>query len=411
MTIAVGPFKQLVIKKETVWGTLAGASGGQLLTRKSSSLDEKRNTYSSESIRTDQQRGTFAHGTRRAEGNIVADMIAGGFSQLVQSHLRRDFTAVAAMTGLSITVAVGSIVNGVQLYTVTRATGDFLAGGVKEGMVVRLAAGSFNAANLNKNLFVNTVSATVLTVAPWGDRTMVAEGPIASATVSVPGKITYVPASGHTNDSYTCEHRFTDLAQYEVFSGCRVNTWSLGLPPSGLLESTFGMLGRGYGQAPGGTPYFTSPTAASTQQGMTAVNGLLRCAGQPQVVLTGLDINSNGQMTTGQVVGSNYTPDVFVGTLIANGQLTAYFDSATLRDAYYNEATVGLSVVAYAGTTANADFVCCSLPAIKLGDAGKSDGNGPIILTCPYEAIFNAAGGSGQPTEATTVWVQDSQAA
>lgn len=410
MTIAVGPFKQVAYKKETTWGTLPGATGAQLLRRKTSSLDEVRQTYSSDEIRTDQQRAIFAHGARTAQGTIVGDLSGGTYTALIGSHLRRDFTAVSAMTGLSITVALGAVVNGVQTYTVTRSAGDFLAGGVKAGMVVQLTAGSFNANNSNKNLFVISSTATVMTVVPWGNGTMTAEGPIASATVSVPGKITYVPSSAHTNDSYTFEHRFTDLAQYEVFAGCRISTLQVSLPPSGLSELQIGVMGRGFGQAPGGTPYFTSPSAITTSAGMSSVNGVLRAAGGLTAVVTGLTLNSDGQMSTGQVVGSNYTPDVFAGPLLVKGSMTAYFDSATIRDAFYNETTTSLQVVAYASPAANAPSMSFVVPALKFGGQQKSDGPGPIVITCPFEAILNAAGGAGTDSEATSFWIQDSLA-
>lgn len=405
MTIATGPFKQLAIKKETTWGTLAGATGAQIVRRKTSSLGEVRDTYGSDEITSTQQRLTFVHGPRRAQGTITGDLSGGTYSALIQSHLRRDFTSLTAMASLSLTIAGAG-----PTYTVTRGSGSWLTDGVKVGMVVRITAGSVNVNNSQKNLFVVGITATILTVIPWGNGTMTAEGPIASCTVSMPGKLTYVPASGHTDDSYTMEERFTDNAQYEVFTGCKVSSAQFSLPPTGIIEASFGVMGKGYGQAPSGTPYFTSPTAATTSQGMSAVSGVLRAASGQMTSVTGLTISSDGGMSTGQVIGSNYTPGVFPGPIIVNGQLTAYFDSATLRDAFYNESQVALNVVAYAGTAANAEFMAFTVPALKFGSAQKNDGPGPIVLTCPFEALYNSAGGSGIDSEATSIWVQDSLA-
>lgn len=405
MTIATGPFKQLRYKKETTWGTLAGSSGAQILRRKTSDIDEARDTYGSQEIRTDQQRGIYVHGTRRAEGTVNGDMSGGTYKDFLQSLLRRDFTTLTAMSSLSLTMAGAG-----PTYTVTRGAGSFLTDGVKVGMVIRITAGSVNANNSNKNLFVVGLTATIATVVPWGNGTLTAEGPIASCTISMPGKLTYIPASSHTNDSYTVEHWFSDVSLSEVFTGCRIGSADIGLPATGLAEITFGMLGKGFGQAPSGSAYFSSPTAATTSAGVTAVNGVLRAAGAQQAVVTGASLKVDGAMSAGQVIGSNYTPDVFAGPLTANGQLTAYFQDATLRDAFYNESTVALNLVAYAGTTAAAEFVCFTLPAIKLGGAKKNDGAGPIIMTAPFEAIYNASGGAGTDSEATTVWVQDSLA-
>jgi hypothetical protein len=96
--------------------------------------------------------------------------------------VRRAFAAVAAITGLSITIAGSG-----PTYTVTRAAGSWLTDGVKVGQVGRLTAGSFNAANLNKNLVI-CVTATVLTVMPVNGVALVAEGPIAAATWTPPAR-------------------------------------------------------------------------------------------------------------------------------------------------------------------------------------------------------------------------------
>ena len=404
MGFATGPFRQLRIKKETTWGTLAGTSGGQLLRRKAFSLDEKRNTYSSQEVRTDQMTGLPTHGTRYADGMIDCEMSGGSYAQLLQSLCRRDFTAVTSLTGLSLTMAGSG-----PTYTVTRAAGDFLAGGIKVGMVARITAGSVNANNLNKALFVVGATATVLTVIPWGNGTMTAEGPIASCTIAVPGKITYVPVSGHTNDSYTAEDWHADIAQSEVYSGMRVSSFDFKAPATGNIEASIKLLGKGL-VLPGTSAYFTAPTAATTSSAVTAVNGVLRFAGAQQAAVTALSFNVDGQAETGQVLGSNFTPDVFVGPVLVKGQLSAYFDTATVRDAVINETTVALNVVAYAGTTAAAEFIAFTLPALKLTSRSKPDSQRSIIQTFDFEAGYNAAGGTGTDSEATNFWVQDSLA-
>jgi hypothetical protein len=402
MPLATGPFRQLRIKKETTWGTLAGTSGGQLMRRKSFSLDEKRNTYSSQEVRTDQQTGLPTHGTRSAEGMIDCELSGGTYQLLLQSLCRRDFTAFSSITGLSLTMAGSG-----PTYTVTRSAGDFLTGGVKVGMVVRITAGSVNSNNLNKNLFVVGVTATVLTVVPWGNGTMTAEGPIATCTIAAPGKLTYVPASSHTNDSYTVEDWHSDITQSEVYAGMRVSGFDFKAPATGNIEASIKMLGKGLSQT-ATSAYFSSPTAATTSGAVTAVNGVLRFAGAQQASVTSLSFNVDGQAEVGQVVGSNFTPDVFMGPIVVKGQLSAYFDSATIRDAFLNESTVALNVVAYAGTTAGAEFLAFTLPALKLTSRSKPDSQRSIIQTFDFEAGYNSAGGSGVDSEATVFWVQDS---
>jgi hypothetical protein len=404
MAVGLGIRKELRIKKETTWGTLAGASGAQLLRRKTSDLDESRDTFMSDEINPNQQVGSYTHGSRKAEGSIDGELSGGTYAMLMQSLLRRDFTAVTPITALSLTFAGTG-----PTYTIARAAGSWLTDGAKEGMVVRVTAGAVNANNLNKNFFIVTAVALTLTVIPWGNGTATAEGPIASCTVSVPGKVTFTPATGQTNDSYTVEHYYTDLVQSEVMTGCRPSTADINLPSTGNAGVTFAMLGKGMPQVQS-SAYFTSPTAATTSSVMTAVNGILRAVATTQTVLTAVSIKVDGNMTTQPVVGSNYTPDVFQGRLEVTGQITALFDSVTMRDAFLQESVVALQLVMFAGTAAAAEFVAFACPSVKFGSAKKSDGQGPITLTVPFQAIFNAAGGTGTASEATSLWVQDSLA-
>ncbi len=403
MTIATGVAKQLRFKKETTWGTAAGVSGAQSLRRVTSDVDLSKDTYQSAEIRSDYQIADFRHGMRKVSGTIKGELSPGTYSAFIQSALRRDFAAVSAISSLSLTIAGSG-----PTYTVTRSAGDFLTGGIKIGMVVRITAGSVNAANLNKNFFVVGVTATVLTVIPIGG-TMVAEGPIASCTITPTGKSTYTPTSSHTNDSYSIEHWFSDIAQSELFTGCRIASIDLSLPPSGMATIDVAVMGKDVTTAT--SAYFTSPTAATTTGVLAAVNGALQVNGTTVGIVTGLSVKVDGGMSTGAVVGSNFTPDVFPGRVNVSGQLTAYFQDAAMRDLFLNETSFAIIAVFYTGTAAASDFIALALPACKAGGATKSDGEQGLVLTMPFQALYNSAGGSGIATEATTLWIQDSQAA
>lgn len=404
MTIAVGPAKQLRFKKETTWGTAAGTSGGQLLRRVTSDIDLSKDTYESNEITSTYQLTDFRHGARKVGGTIKGELSPGSYSAFVQSALRRDFSTVTASTALSLTFAGTG-----PTYTVARSAGSFLTDGWKVGMVVRVTAGSVNANNTAKNLLITSLVAGTATVVPGGNGTLTAEGPIASCTMQPTGKITYVPASGHTNDSYSIEHWYSDISQSELFTGCKIASLDLSLPPTGMATIDIGVLGKD--MTTGTAAYFSSPSAATTTGVLAAVNGTLQVNGSTVGIVTGLSIRVDGGHTTGAVVGSNYTPDVFPGRVKVSGQLSAYFENATMRDLFLNETTFGINAVFYTGSTAAADFIAVTLPACKAGGASKSDGEQGLQLTMPFQAVYNSSGGSGISSEATTIWMQDSQAA
>lgn len=402
MTIAAGVAKQLRYKVEATFGTAPGASGAQLLRRVESTLDLSKDTYQSNEIRSDYQIADMRHGVRRVGGNIKGELSPGTYKDFIAAALRKAWAAVTAITGASLTIA------GAGPYTITRASGSWLTDGIKIGDVVRITAGSFNAANLNKNILVTNAVALVLTGIVLNASAMVAEGPIGSATLSVTGKKTYVPTTGHTDLSYSVEHWYADISQSELFRGCKVNTIGINLPPTGMSEIDLGFMGQDI--TTGTAQYYTSPTAATATGVVAAVNGVLLVGGTQIATCTGLSMAIAGGYSGDPVVGANTLPAIIPGRVAVSGQFTAYFENATLRDNFINEDEITLAVALTTANSAAADFITFVLPRIKVGGAAKSDGEKGLVATFPFTALYNSAGGAGIASEQTTLVVQDSQA-
>lgn len=402
MPFATGIFKKLAYKKEATFNTAAGAAGAQYLRRVTSDLDLDKAIYQSNEIRTDIQIADLRHGVRSIKGTVKGELSPLTFSDFIASAMRKAWAATAAITGASITIAGAG-----PTYTLTRAAGSYLSDGVKIGDVVALTAGAFNAANSNLNLGVlNVNSATVITVIPLNGAAMVAEGPIAAATVTIRGKRVWTPTSGHLDESYSIEHWFSDIAQSELFTGCKVDSLAFGLPTSGMatLDAAF----NGAGITPGTAQYFTTPTAPTTSGVLAAVNGVLRYGTANVANITGAQINYAGNMEPKAVVGSNTVPAIFPHRVMVTGQLTALFQDATYRDAFLNETQGSFSIWLTTANTALAEFIGFTCSNVKFTGGRKNDGEGALELTLPFQALFNGAGGTGTSTEQTTMVIQDS---
>lgn len=404
MAIAQGVSKETRFKRQSAKGALAGASAGQVLRRETSTFDLQKEAYTTESeITKKAQITSVRHGAKLVNGSVTGIFSPGTYSDIVSAILRRDFASVTSITGLSITIA------GSGPYTITRASGDFLTGGIKIGMVVRLTAGSFNSNNLNKNFLVTNVTATVLTVIVLNGSTMTAEGPIASATVAVPGKVTYVPETGHTNIYYTIEEWYSDAAVSERNMDVRFNTAALSLPGSGNAKISLTALGLD--QTDDTSVYFTSPTAETTTGALVAASGALLVNGTSQAVITDLSINIDGRGNAADaVVGSNIRPDVFRGKVSVSGTFTAYFEGGTIPDLFRDETQTSILSALAAGSEANADFVTLTMSAVKLSSSTPDDGETGLKRTYSFTAFFNSAGGAALANHATTIQVQDSAA-
>lgn len=406
MANASGVLKQIAIKEETTYGTLPTASGAQLLRRVDASFNMTKDTYESNEIRPDLQTADMRHGVRRVSGKLNGELSPGSYAAYLGALLKRDFAAVTALTALSLTIAGSG-----PTYTVTRASGSFLTSGLKIGQVVRLTAGVFAAGNLNKNLFIVDMTATVLTVIVLNGTALTAEGPIATATITVPGKTTYVPTSGHTDKSYSIEEWYSEISRSETFAGCKFTKASFQLPPSGMATIGLDVVGKDLGQAPASTRYFTSPTAVSSSGVVAAVNGVLRVGGVTMATVTGLNFDVDAAFSGDPVVGSNVVPTQFAGRVKVTGQFTAYFSDGVLPAAFYDETELGIQVALTTTNDAAAEFLSFSLSRVKVGGADKSDGEGGVVRTFPFVALLNNSGGTGTAHEQSTIAIQDSLAA
>ncbi|MBC7860288.1 MAG: hypothetical protein H7Z39_16265 [Burkholderiaceae bacterium] len=404
MSTASGIYKQVAYKEEVTYGVAPGAASAQSIRRVTSSLDMTKDTYQSNEIRNDFQLADFRHGLRKVGGSISGELSAGTYADFIAAALKKAFTATAAITGMSITIGGTA-----GAWTATRAAGSFLTDGVKIGDVVALTAGAFSAGNLNKNILVTAVTALVVTGLTLNASLMVAEGPIAAATLTVRGKKSLIPQTGHTDKSFSIEHWYPDVPTSEVFTGCKVSKVSFGLPPTGMATCAVEFMGKDSTTAVG--QYFTAPSAVTTTGTMAAVNGVLRVAGATVANVTGLTIDIAAAQSGEPTVGSNTVAFQAAGRVIVTGQITATFDSTAMRDAFYNETEISLYAAFTADNSALSDFVAFGLSRIKVGGASKDDGEKTITQTIPFQALLNTAGGAALASDMTTISIQDSQAA
>lgn len=403
MTIAAGIAKRVTYKVESTWGTVPSAGSAQALRRVKSSLDLTKATYQSGEIRSDYQVTDMRHGMRSVKGQISGELSPGTYKDFMAAAVRQAWAAVSAAASLSLTIAASG-----SSWTVTRGSGSWITDGFKLGNVIRLSVGSLNAANISKNLFIQAMTASALTVVPLNGVALVAEGPITGCTATVTGKKAYVPSSGHTDLSYSIEHYHADVTLSEVFSGCKIDQMSVQLPPTGMATVDFDFLGKDVTTA--SAQYFTSPTAETTSGILAAVNGTLAVAGSAVGLITGLTLNLKANMNGEAVVGSNTFADIVEGRVEVSGQFTVLFQDATFRDYFINETEVGLYLALSASSSATADFIAFGLPRIKVGSATRDDGEKGLVMTCSFTALRNTSGGASTTSEDTSLAIQDSQA-
>ncbi|WP_022684559.1 phage tail tube protein [Sphingobium bisphenolivorans] len=407
MTVAQGINKTIAYKKQTALGSAASGSGGTYLRRVTAALNVTKDSYENNEIVSHQQGTGMTHGIAKSGGTLNGLLSGTSWMPFLGSLLRKDPAATSAISSLSLTIAASA-----PNYTITRGSGDFLTGGVKIGDVIQLSGGSLAAGNVAKNLVVVGVTATVLTVnvLNYGG-TLTAEGPIASCTVTVMGKKSWVPTTGHTNDYYTFEEYFSDLTRSRVYPDVQIAQADISMPATGNVTINHTLVGLG-AVTKSGTQSLTSPTAAPSTEVFGSVAGAVYVGGTRYGTITSMSLQINGNTTQGEAtVGSNVASDTQRGRVTVTGSFTALFDGETLATVFDQETTTSLIMVLADARTDAANTMAFVMSRVKLSSDDNDDGEKQIVGTYNFTASYNGSGGAALANHATIISVQDSQAA
>lgn len=408
MAISTGVYKKLAAKKQTGLNVAASGAGAQYFRRVSSNLKKSKAFYKSAEIRPSQQRRIGRQGIISVDGTISGELSVGTYQTFMGSILRSSAWAAAVSSGAltDVTAATTGGANG----TFTTVGGNYLTLGFKVGMVVRWTGWSTTGVPNNAhNFLITALSATVMTVAALDGVAVGAKAAGDSVTALTPGKTNHIPTTGHARDYWTIEHDYSDITQSEQFVDCVFNTMAVKLPATGIATIDFGILG--INMTVGTASVFTTPTAVTTGDSLTASKGAVFVQGVKVATITSMDFNVNGNCSApGGVVGSDVDPDIFVGAIDVDGNMSVLFDSVTLRDYFLAETQCTIVAAFTTGSEAAAGFMAFTFPVVKINGADKDDGEKGLTMSMPFSAGENEAGGTGTATVNTTIFVHDSNA-
>lgn len=392
MASSQGINKLVVYKKEATWGTKPSNSSGIALRRVTGSFQLEKDTYASNEILTSQQVKDMRHGTRRSTGSLAGELSGNAYEDFIAAAVRKDFAA-GGTTGAVITIASTAT-------TFVRSTGSFVTDGFHVGDVVDVSG--FTDAGNNGLFLITGMTTTVLTVSALAGQTHGIEAEGDSVTIAVKGKKTYVPTSGHTDDSFTVEEWYSDTSISRTFLGQQVDTMSLSLQPNSMATIDFGFLGKD-AETPTSSQYFTSPTAASGEGIYSAPDGYLFINGVANGVVTGLTINLANNITQEAVIGSNSIGAKSRGKVSVTVDGTAIFENDDILGYFDAETEVSLTYVLMSADNANAFAIY--MPRVKIGSATTDDGEKVVILSFSATALEYTGAATG--VQATTIQIQD----
>lgn len=390
---------------EPVLASDPGASGAQILRRVSSSLALSKETYQSAEIRSDRQIADYRHGVRRVQGNISGELSPLTYGDFFQAACRGTWESAVSKTEADFT----SVEADNSASTFTFASGNPVTEGFRVGHIIQFTSLT-ETANNSKNFTIISFGGSnnrTVTVYP-APTTMTADS---AFNVASSGKRLIVPSSSFVSRKFAVEVYNEDISVARVFTECRVGGFNVQLPPTGIATVDFDMMGRNMQMYEGtDSPFFTSPTAATTTNLLAAVNGLLRVSGETVAVVTGLNIQMSLNPTSDPVVGSNLVPEIFLGRANVSGQMTAMFEDGDLINDFLNETEIELLAYLEGSNVDDAQAMSFYLPRIKLGGADpQTAGEGGQSLTIPFMALKSTATEASTGIASTTIQICDTE--
>lgn len=367
-------------------------SGGQILRHVSHSFSLAKDMYTEDEVRTDKQRPMEKHGTRRVQASINGLLSTLTQSDLFEAALGGDWSG-SAITSDQATLTSAAADNATSKFTF--AGGDPVAAGFRVGDIVRFG-GLSDTDNNSRNFVALAFGGTSnreMTVYPAPD-SMSAD---TSFTITTVGRSLFMPASAHVKRKLAFEVYNSDGDIARLFTEGRIAGFELQAAPNQNARVNFNGLWRDREVYDGGNaPFFASPTAETTTEVISSMDGLLRMNGQTAAIVTGLNITFNRAPTApAQIHSAGLTAGILLANAVVTGDFTVFLQDRTFLDAF-DDATEFELLAYFPDSQANtAGAVVFYLPRIKINSNTETTVDGAKALQCGFTAAryFGSAPG------------------
>jgi len=380
MPLQSGKAVSVRYKVQSALGTPAsGASGFELPIAPSAGFDLSKVAINDPTIRSDGLSLIGRHGSRSVAGTYDAPLRLSALNNIWEAVLRTNAVATTTLAAVSITTTTSTIV---------RASGDWLAAGVRRGMVIRLV-GSATTANNGRNLNVVSVTASTITVA----ETLTLNATPGNADVVLPRY--YASIAAPVDRYFTVEEYHETIDSSEVAEDVVFSSLNFSLQPDNTAIVTVGVVGRNVTTATGASaPVLTSPTVY-TSRALVAVDASLIVNGSRVLNVSSLDFAYDLGAATVPVVGSVVSPDVFKNQATLSGSFSALRDSLVAWGQFADETEFAIGVTLVEPEAAPQDFVSIYIPLAKYtGNSAPIGSDNAMIETRPFTAGLDTIGGT-----------------
>lgn len=366
----------LFLTAETLYGVTPATPAFKRLRHTGATPGVTKNTSISEELREDRQIADFRHGIVSIGGEINFELSYGSYDDVLQAVLLGEWAPAINYAGTAIAVDdADQSYNGTNL-PLLRA-GD------------KFAVTGFTTSANNGLKTVVTSSATKIVVS---GSTLVDE--VAGDAVTLIAQRRVLKA-GVERQSFTMLRHFTDMdpaeKAYHTFLGTEFNTLSLSLTPGEKVTGSLGILGRepGLSVTP---PADSTFGTATTSRVFDSFTGSLKEDDTEIGIVTELSLSLENGLEPRPVLFSKYTLQPSIQRSNLTGQMTVYFENATMLEKFLNETSSSLD---FTITDLDGNSYRIFIPNISYtGGQPDTTGQGSITLAMPFQAIYDATEGS-----------------
>lgn len=354
---------------EVTYGTTPNTPTTRSLRVTGDDLKLSKSTFLSNELRPDREITDFRHGNKQVAGTLNFELSKEtGFEDWMLALLgAASWTPAVAYTATTIAFVSGTP------DTLTDSANGFVTAGIQVGDTLTVSGDSVGGNNIA--ITVAAVTAGTITTT-----TTAIVDDAAGDTVTLTSTRKYAKVgTGVTSFSY--ERRFTDIAIYQIATGCRVNTMALNVQPGAVVTGSFGVLGKSL--VTGTSSVCASPTSADTNSVMDSFSGTITEGGSAIAVVTGVSMNVNNNLQPAFVIGSASLSQVLEERCNTSGTIQLFLKDEVMLQKFENETITSLNLKISDGT----NFYTVIIPRMKYGEASAPvSGFGGITISMPFQA-------------------------
>lgn len=201
---------------------------------------------------------------------------------------------------------------------------------------------------------------------------------------------------GQALKSFSVELGHLDIDQYRLFTGIVANTLSLEINLDGVVQSTFGLIGKDMSVSVLSADT-DGITTAPVKEPFVHFDGVFKENDVVSSVLTGISLSIDNGMSSNYALGDASLKSITSAMVNVSGTVTAYFEDAALLNKFINETSTSIEFTLDDGAGNAHTWL---LPKVEFNGADISVGDaGTIPISIPFVALYDA-------TEATTIKVR-----